>query len=190
MLYVRFSSLSKAADRGYLRRRGCSIVRLWDVPLTVEIALASAATRWGLVEGCDPGDRRARHQAIKAVGRALSEGRVTVMDVAKCLGPRWTAKICTAEELLILKREAMAAGDVIAATRWLDAAADKLAAGAANGDGHRISIAAPSAPPKRVMRRVRTTDGGEPYMAATPVPPGRAPRPIATGRVPTAARLR
>jgi hypothetical protein len=180
--------IGTAADRGYLRRRRCRIVRLWDLPLPAELALAGAAIQWRLVERCDLTDRRDRHRAIAAIGRALREGRIAVTSVARALGPKWTARICTAEELLALRREAMAAGDVISATRWLDAAADKLAAAAHNGDGRRIDIAAPSAPPKRVMRRVRTADGGEPHMAATPVDPGRAPRPVAVGRVSTTAR--
>jgi hypothetical protein len=43
------------------------------------------------------------------------------------------------------------------------------------------------APTRRSARRWRTADGGEPHIAASPVPPGPAPRPVGVGRVQTVA---
>jgi hypothetical protein len=60
-------------------------------------------------------------------------------------------------------------------------------AAAKSGTDRTVDLRDTGAPTRRSARRWRTADGGEPYVAASPVPPGPAPRPVGVGRVRTIA---
>jgi len=55
---------------------------------------------------------------------------------------------------------------------------------------HSVRITGSSSPSRRMAKKWRTADGGDPFLLATPVPPGPAPRPIAVGRIPDRAAAR
>jgi hypothetical protein len=56
-------------------------------------------------------------------------------------------------------------------------------AAAKSGTDRTVDLRDTGAPTRRSARRWRTADGGEPHIAASPVPPGPAPRPVGVGRV-------
>jgi hypothetical protein len=174
-----------------LEEEGIEAVYLRGLSLRAKRDLAHAAVTWGLAPPGDNGESSTALRAvIRAVAVALRDRRLGIEDVVRVVGPEEALRVCTVDELLVLGKAAMEAGDPVAAMHWKNAAADRLL-GTTNKTGPRpIPISSPPAPSKRAARRLRTADGGEPFLMATPVPPGYAPRPIATGHVSTLADLK
>jgi hypothetical protein len=137
--------------------------------------------------GLEASPREARAKAEALAAAALTDPRIVLGLPDRGLP---LVRVMRPDALRVLRGRARELGlpevDRVARLgllETLERQAARRAAALAEASSRRVNLCDTGAPTRRSARRWRTADGGEPHIAASPVPPGPAPRPVGVGRV-------